>query len=179
MVSLDHGTHLFKGSMPERSQSISIDYGNNAHKKKLEQQIKKKRWEVNIKLLQYTPRKAEETLIPPKVSTSTRKIILEEIYLNSDAIHLMKEDTLPNIVLETKITLIGRMETREDIMLMLQKMMNLPQRESDDSSSDEEYVLISALTGNITHGSNDWIIDSGSSKHMMGFKESFVKTIWT
>ena len=29
--------------------------------------------------------------------------------------------------------------------------------------------------GNITHGSNDWIIDSGASKHMTGFKESFVK----
>ena len=48
-------------------------------------------------------------------------------------------------------------------------------QESDDSSSDEEYVLISALTGNITHGSNDWLIDSGASKHMIGFKESFVK----
>ena len=46
---------------------------------------------------------------------------------------------------------------------------------SDDSSSDEEYVLISVLTGTITHGSNDWIIDSGASKHMIGFKESFVK----
>ena len=29
--------------------------------------------------------------------------------------------------------------------------------ESEDSSSDEEYVLISALMGNITHGSNDWL----------------------
>ena len=29
--------------------------------------------------------------------------------------------------------------------------------------------------GNITHGSNDWIIGSESPKHMMGFKESFVK----
>ena len=47
--------------------------------------------------------------------------------------------------------------------------------ESEDSSSEEEYVLISALTGNITHGSNDWLIDSGASKHMFGFKESFVK----
>ena len=46
---------------------------------------------------------------------------------------------------------------------------------SDDSSSDEEYVLISALTGTITHGSNDWLIESGASKHMTGFKESFVK----
>ena len=40
-----------------------------------------------------------------------------------------------------------------------------------DSSSDEEYVLISALTGNITHGRNDWIIYSWASKHMTGFKE--------
>ena len=45
----------------------------------------------------------------------------------------------------------------------------------EDSSSDEEYVLIFALTGNVTHGSNDWLIDSGASKHMIGFKESFVK----
>ena len=32
--------------------------------------------------------------------------------------------------------------------------------------SDEEYVLISTLTGTISHGSNDWIMDSGDSKHM-------------
>ena len=48
-------------------------------------------------------------------------------------------------------------------------------QESDDSSSNEEYVLIFSLTGNITHGSNDWLIDSGASKHMKGFKESFMK----
>ena len=48
-------------------------------------------------------------------------------------------------------------------------------RQESDSSSGEEYVLISALMGTISHGSNDWIIDSGASKHMMGFKESFVK----
>ena len=51
--------------------------------------------------------------------------------------------------------------------------------ESEDSSSDDEYFLISALTGNITHGSDDWLIDSGASKHMTGFKESFVKTVRT
>ena len=43
--------------------------------------------------------------------------------------------------------------------------------ESEDSSSEDEYVLISAIIGNITHGSDDWLIDSGASKHMMGFKE--------
>ena len=47
--------------------------------------------------------------------------------------------------------------------------------ESEDSSSEDEYVLISALTGNITHGNDDWLIDSGASKHMTGFKESFVR----
>ena len=29
--------------------------------------------------------------------------------------------------------------------------------------------------GTVSHGSNDWIIDSGASKHMISFKESFVK----
>ena len=46
--------------------------------------------------------------------------------------------------------------------------------DSEDSSRDEEYVLISALTGTISHGSNDWLVDSGASKHMTGFKQSFV-----
>ena len=46
---------------------------------------------------------------------------------------------------------------------------------SDDSSSDEEYVMISTLTETITHVSNDWLIDNDASKHMTGFKESFVK----
>ena len=35
--------------------------------------------------------------------------------------------------------------------------------------------MISALTGNITHGSNDWLIESGASKHMTGFKEYSMK----
>ena len=39
-------------------------------------------------------------------------------------------------------------------------------QDSDDSSSDEEYVFIYAIMGNITHGSNDWLIYSGASKHM-------------
>ena len=39
-------------------------------------------------------------------------------------------------------------------------------QESDDSLSDEEYVLISTLTRTITHGSNYWLIDSGDSKHV-------------
>ena len=49
--------------------------------------------------------------------------------------------------------------------------------ESEDSSSEDEYVFTSALTRNITHGSNDWLIDSGASKHMTRFKESFVRLL--
>ena len=43
----------------------------------------------------------------------------------------MKEDTLQEIVLETKIDLSRIRETTKDIMLMLQKMMSLPRRKSD------------------------------------------------
>ena len=125
------------------------------------------------------PREGEQTIT--KVSTLTRKIILEDITklcLKSDAIHMTRNDTMLENVLETKMSPTRRMETREDIMHMLQRMMNLPQRESYNKlmnpSSDEEYVLISTLTGNITHGSNDWLIDNGASKHMTGFKESFL-----
>ena len=44
----------------------------------------------------------------------------------------------------------------------------------EKADSDEEYVLISALTCTISHGSNDWLVDSGASKHMTENKESFV-----
>ena len=46
--------------------------------------------------------------------------------------------------------------------------------DGEDSSSDEEYVLISALIGTSSNGSKDWLVDSGASKHITGFKESFV-----
>ena len=44
----------------------------------------------------------------------------------------MKEETLLEIVLRTRVSLIRIRETK-DIMLMLQRMMNLPQRETDKS----------------------------------------------
>jgi len=51
--------------------------------------------------------------------------------------------------------------------------------ESEYSSSDEEYVLISALTGSVTRGSNDWLIDRGASKHMMKFQRKLCEYIQT
>ena len=50
-----------------------------------------------------------------------------------------------------------------------------PPRKRVKQESEDEYVLISTLTGIVTHGSKDWLIDSGASKHMTGFKESFEK----
>ena len=35
-------------------------------------------------------------------------------------------------------------------------------------------MLILALIGTISHGSNDWLVDNGASKHMTGYKEPFV-----
>ena len=52
-----------------------------------------------------------------------------------------------------------------------------PSKKRTRYESEDEYVFISALTGNITHGSTDWIIDSGASNHITGFKESFVKLL--
>ena len=50
-----------------------------------------------------------------------------------------------------------------------------PPRKRVKQESEDEYVMISALTVTITNGSKDWLIDSGDSKHMTGFKESFEK----
>ena len=77
---------------------------------------------MKIKISQHTPRKSEGTTIIPKVSILTRKITLEdltEIYLNKYVILVMREDTLPNIILETKVDLKIRRTTKEYIMLTL------------------------------------------------------------
>ena len=93
MVSLDHGSPLFNESVLERSYSSSVDYGKNALKKKLEEQLNKKIWEVNIKISRYTPRKPEEFIITPEVSPST-KITLDKICLELDVIHVTRKDTM-------------------------------------------------------------------------------------
>ena len=84
---------------------------------------------MKIKLSQYTPRKAEGTIIITKVIILTRKIILEDqakIYLNSDVIHVMREDTLPEIVIKIRMTLKRRRTTKEDIMLTRDDFKNPP-----------------------------------------------------
>ena len=61
-------------------------------------------------------------------------------------------------------------------MQMPQKMMNLFKRERNNDS-DDEYVLISSLIGIVTHGNDTWLVDSGASKHMTGYKNYLTNLI--
>ena len=45
------------------------------------------------------------------------------------------------------------------------------QKKERNNDSEDEYSLISALTGTITHGNDTWLVDSGASKHMTGYKD--------
>ena len=44
------------------------------------------------------------------------------------------------------------------------------QKKERNNISDNEYSLISALTGTVTHGNDTWLVDSGASKHMTSYK---------
>ena len=46
------------------------------------------------------------------------------------------------------------------------------ERTKEDEDSYEEYVLISTLTGSISPGNDTWIVDSGASRNMKGYKDS-------
>ena len=49
-----------------------------------------------------------------------------------------------------------------------------PRKRTRASSSDQEkrkeYYLVLALSGNFTNNKNSWLVDSGASKHMIGYK---------
>ena len=74
---------------------------------------------MKIKLPQHTPRKSKGgTIITQKESIITRikKITLEdlaEIYLMSDAIHVMRRDTSPKIVPEIEVAPTRRTTTKK------------------------------------------------------------------
>ena len=51
------------------------------------------------------------------------------------------------------------------------------QERAKEDDSSEEYVLISTLSGTVTHGSDTWLIDSCASKPMTGYKDSFSKLV--
>ena len=41
-----------------------------------------------------------------------------------------------------------------------------------DEESSEEYVLISTIAWSVSQGNDTWLVDSGASKHMTGYKDS-------
>ena len=47
------------------------------------------------------------------------------------------------------------------------------EKKNEYEDSNEEYVLISTLTGLVSHGSDTWLRDSGSSIHMTVYKYYF------
>ena len=52
-----------------------------------------------------------------------------------------------------------------------------PKKKKNAKSSKEdeprrEYYLISSLLGSITNSANSWLVDSGASRHMTGFREA-------
>jgi hypothetical protein len=51
------------------------------------------------------------------------------------------------------------------------------QERTKEDDSSEEFVLISTLIGSITHGSDTWLINSGASKHMTCYKDSFSELV--
>jgi hypothetical protein len=47
----------------------------------------------------------------------------------------------------------------------------------EDDSTDDDYVLISALIGTVTPGNDTWLVDIGASKHMARYKGSLSNII--
>ena len=47
----------------------------------------------------------------------------------------------------------------------------LKEEAKKDEGSSEEYGLISALTGSVSPRNDTWLVDSGTSNHMSGYKE--------
>jgi len=43
----------------------------------------------------------------------------------------------------------------------------------EERESSEEYSLISALIGSVTHGCDTWLVDSSVSKNMTSYQDSF------
>jgi hypothetical protein len=53
-------------------------------------------------------------------------------------------------------------------MLILLKMMNLFSREKEKKI----HVLVATLTNSVNYDDETWLVDSGASRHMTGFKDS-------
>ena len=81
---------------------------------------------MKIKLSQYNPRRTKQIITELRILILINLIRIDP---DSNDSYVMKKDTMLKNVLRTQMSLTRRRETREDIMLMLQKMMDPPGKE--------------------------------------------------
>ena len=48
---------------------------------------------------------------------------------------------------------------------------NKSKRSSSPQEKKKDYLLVSALSGNIVNNKDSWLVDSGASRHIIGYKE--------
>jgi hypothetical protein len=68
-----------------------------------------------------------------------------------------------------------KIQGKGNIMPQLLRMMN-PKENKQKSPPNErenrkEYYMVSALSSSVFTGLKTWLVDSGASKHMIGYKE--------
>jgi hypothetical protein len=80
----------------------------------------------------------------------------------------------------TSFRLDGKLEGSNDLQAwkyILEENDLVRSKDPEGENDNEPYLLISSLTGTITHGSDTCIIDSGASKHMTGYQYSLSNLI--
>jgi hypothetical protein len=72
----------------------------------------------------------------------------------------------------TSFRLDGKLEGSNDLQAwkyILEENDLVRSKDPEGESDNEPNLLISSLSGTVTHGSDTWLIDSDSSKHMIGY----------
>jgi hypothetical protein len=80
----------------------------------------------------------------------------------------------------TSFRLDGKLEGSNDLQAwkyILEENDLVRSKDLEEENDNEPYLLISAFTGTVTHGSDTWLIDSGASKLMTGYQYSLSNLI--
>jgi hypothetical protein len=80
----------------------------------------------------------------------------------------------------TSFRINGKLEGSNDYQAwryILEENDLIRSKDLEGESDGEPNLLISSLSGTVTHGSDTWLIDSGASKHMTGYPNSLSNLI--
>jgi hypothetical protein len=80
----------------------------------------------------------------------------------------------------TSFRLDGKLEASNNLQVwkyILEENDLIRSKDPKGESDNEPNILISSLSGTATHGSDTWIIESGASKHMTGYRYSLPNLI--